>query len=215
MEYKLFKKLLDDELIDFNAVLIKNYKKLNINEKDIIVLSMLNRQECKGQHTFAPKRLSQKTGLSADDFYKSLEYLTEKKYITITVEKNEKTQKEVELFYLDPLYKEIVKLYVDEIRIDEHKKISTMEEKIANLAETVFHKQLTSLDIETVQRWMQEGFFTYAQIEKEILDAAKVGKASLKYVDSKLIRAKMLEEQNPTAKQAKEVIDSLKEKWKK
>ncbi|MCB9498333.1 MAG: DnaD domain protein [Bacillales bacterium] len=215
MEIDLFMKLLEDDLINFNAILIKNYKKLNIEEKDIIVLSMLNRQEMKGNRAFVPSKLVKKTGLSSDDFYKSLDNLTNKGYILIKVEINGKTQKEGEFFYLDKLYNNIVSLYTKSVKETEEKKSRTLEEKIVDLYEKEFKTQMSPLDAETIQKWAQERAFTYEEIEKEMLNACKNGKTSLKYVDSKLIKGKILKEQNPEYKETSEVMAGLKEKWKK
>lgn len=213
--YDLFIKLLDDDMLNFNAILIKNYKKLNIDEKDIIVLSMLSRQEVKGYHSFAPSRLKPKVGLSDNDFYNSLDHLTKKGYLQIKVEINPKTQKEGEYFYLNNLYKKIVNIYLQVVKDDEDKKSQSFEEQISNLYDSIFLKQMTPLEAEIITKWSQEKQFSFDEIRNEMLNAAKIGKTNLKYVDSSLIKSKMIAEQNPEYLETSKVIDELKEKWKK
>lgn len=215
LEYKLFIKLLDDDMINLNAVLIKYYRELGIDEKDIILLSMFSRQEARGSHLFVPMKMQEKIGLSKDDFYKSLDNLTKKGYLSIKVGINTKTNKKAEFFYLDRLYEAVTDIYLDQIRKDDDKKNQTFEEKISDLYEKTFMRQMTPIDVDIIRRWASEGKFNEDEIKSAMLDAAKAGKISLKYVDSSLIKSKVREEENPQYEETSKVIADLKEKWKK
>lgn len=211
----LFKKLLEDDMINFNAILIKNYRKLNINEKDIIVLSSLARSEIKGYTSFNPSRLKVKVGLSNDDLYKSLNSLTEKGYIEIKEAVNEKTLKTCEFFSLEKLYKEIVNIYLKEEKKEQQRKSVSFQEEISLFYEETYNKPLSPLDIDIIKVWADEKKFSIDEIKNEMLDCIKIGKTSLKAVDQSLIRKRLQKEQSPEYKETNQVIEELKNKWKK
>ena len=48
-----------------------------------------------------------------------------------------------------------------------------------------------------------------------MMDALKVGKYSLRYIDSKLIKSKLASKENKEYTDTSKIIDELSEKWKK
>ena len=214
-ENTLFRKLLEDDMINFNAILIKNYRKLNINEKDIIVLSSLARSEIKGHVSFNPSMLKQKVGLSKDDLYKSLNNLTEKGYLEIKPSINEKTGKPCEIFSLEVLYQDIVNIYLKDESPEAGRKSMSFQEEISLFYEDTYNKPLTPLDIDIIRQWAIEKVFTIDEIKNEMLDSIKMGKTTLKSVDQALVRKRLQREQSPEYKETNQVIEELKTKWKK
>ena len=196
-ELDLFIKLLDDDMINFNGILMKYYRKLGINEKDIIVLSSLSRQETRGNRLFNPKKLEQKVALSNEDLYKSLSSLCERGLIEIKVEYNLKSEKEVEVFYLNKLYQEIINVYTGIVKKENEKKYLSFYETIANFYEENFNKQIGPIEAEIINRWGEEKNFSVDEIKSEMLNALKLGKASINYVDQTLIKKKIAREQSP------------------
>lgn len=214
-ETKLFIKLLEDEMINFNAILIKNYKRLNITEQEIIVLSMLSRQEMKGSKSFNASLFASKTGLSESDFYDCLNSLENKGYLEIKTETALGNKRAGEYFYLDNVYNQIVRIYLEQIRKESESNASTFEERVSDLVEDVFMAQLTPIDIEIIQKWASDGDFSYDQIRKALLDAQSKGKTTLKYVDSQLIKTKMKSENKEEKENTQQVIAELKQRWNK
>ncbi|MBP5342399.1 DnaD domain protein [bacterium] len=211
----LFRKLLEDDMINFNAILIKNYRRLDINEKDIIVLSSLARDDIRGRSNFNPQRLKEKVGLSNDDLFKSLDSLTLKGYIEIKEAINEKTGKSCEVFSLEKLYQNIVNIYLKEERRKEEKRIFSFEEEISIFYEETYNRQLTPLDMDIIRTWSNEKKFSIEEIKNEMLDAIKRGKTTLKQVDQILVRKRLDREQSPEYKETNKIIEELKNKWKK
>ncbi|MCR5741306.1 MAG: hypothetical protein K6G38_02435 [Gammaproteobacteria bacterium] len=214
-ETKIIIKLIDDGLLDVNALLIKNRKKLNITENEFFVLSSLARQEVKGNHSFSPEKIKTKTALSSDDFYKALDNLLNKNYLKIVTGINPKSGKQAEFFYIDGLYDKVVEIYLDRIRKENEKKNQSFEEKISELFERTFERPLQVSDAEVIRRWAQEAKYSFEEIQKEILDAKKLGKYSLKYIDSKLVRRELELSNDNEYTNTSKVIQDLSEKWKK
>ena len=92
---------------------------------------------------------------------------------------------------------------------------STFEEKVSLLYEKTFNKQMSIRDAEIISRWASTNQFSYEEIKNAILDAAKIGKYTLNYVDSKLLKKKVQEENNPEYEATNKIIKELSDKWKK
>lgn len=214
-EAQILAKLIKEDVINVNSLIIKRYKELGITEQDVIVLSMFAREEIKHNNLFTPSRMKNKTGLGDDSFFDSLERLQNKGYLKIKSGINNKTGRQVEFFYLDGFYEEIISIYIEEIRKENEKQNQTFEEKISILFEKTFERPMQPSDAEIVRRWAQEGKYTYEEINNEILEAAKLAKYSLKYVDSKLIKNHLSQNQNSEYQNTSKVLQDLSEKWKK
>ena len=115
-EAQILAKLIKEDVINVNSLIIKRYKELDLTEQDVIVLSMFAREEIKHNNLFTPSRMKNKTGLSDDSFFDSLDRLQNKGYLKIKSGINNKTGKQVEFFYLDGFYEEIISIYIEEIR---------------------------------------------------------------------------------------------------
>lgn len=214
-ERELFKKMLSDDMIDYNSILMKYHRKLGLSETDFFVLSSLIRQFTRKNNLFNVESLKRRTKISKEDFFRSLEYLSEKEYIVIKKDINPVTKKECEYFFLDNLFDQIVGVYLDQIKKDSESEPNTFEEKISVLYETTFNKQMTIRDAEIISRWARDNSFSYEEIKEEILDAAKLGKHSLTYVDSKLVKKQIQQENNPEYEETNKIIQELRDKWKK
>ncbi len=214
-ETQLLIKLIDDDMVNVNALLIKNYRGLHITEKDIIVLSMLSRQEIKGNHVFSSKNMSKKIHIENDDFCECIEKLENKGFIKIEKENSPKTGKMANYFYLDGFYDALAELYLEKIRKENEQKNQSFEEEITNLFERTFERPLTVSDADIIRKWSMEEEYKLEEIKTEILAAAKVGKFSLKYVDSKLVKKHIETENNKEYTNQSTVIKELSEKWKK
>ena len=127
-ERELFKKMLSDDMIDYNSILMKYHRKLGLSETDFFVLSSLIRQFTRKNNLFNVESLKRRTKISKEDFFRSLEYLSEKEYIVIKKDINPVTKKECEYFFLDNLFDQIVGVYLDQIKKDSESEPNTFEE---------------------------------------------------------------------------------------
>jgi DNA replication protein len=214
-EARILKKLIDDDIVEVNALLIKHRKALKISANDILVLSTLSRQEVKKNYIYSSKLVMEKTGLSQNDFFQSLEKLDNQGYVKITPGTNPKTGKQVEYYSLDSLYERITDIYLEQIKRENEEKSGSLQEKIVNLYFDTFERPIAPNEGEIIMRWIQEGQFTYEDIKNAMMDALKVGKYSLRYIDSKLIKSKLASKENKEYTDTSKIIDELSEKWKK
>lgn len=93
-------------------------------------------------------------------------------------------------------------------------KSESIREKICTLYDNLFKKQMTPIEAEIIEKWEQENV-PYKIIEAEMTNSAKLGKTSLIYTDSVIIKKRVAEEQNPIYSKTDDILEGLKEKWKK
>ena len=201
MDTELIIKLIEDGILDFNKLILKNYKYLEINEAEAFVLIELNNQKKKGITFINPSKLIKNLSLSMDDLIAVLDQLIKKGLITIESRLNE-NGKETEFFHMNKAISIIMEYYqkkIDEARINKKTKYGSLEEEIVDIIEDEFQKQLTPLEIEIIQKWVKEDRFEILEIKKAILDAIKANKDTLRYVDGILVKRRA------SAKKAKEV----------
>ncbi len=190
MDKELVKKLIDEDIIDFEKLVLRNYLAAGLTETEALVVIELNRQMKSGNTFLSPAKIGKNLSLKKDDLLNILDELIKRKYVSIELKKG-KNGKETEIFLLDGIIETIMANYrtkLDNEAIEQPKKYASNAEEVVDLLETQFHKQLTPLEIEIIQKWLEEDKLDILDIRKAVLDAVKAGKASLSYVDGILLR---------------------------
>ncbi len=214
------KKMIDEGIIDFGKLILKNYKLLGINETEAMVLIELNNQKKKG-HTFLnPSKLVKNLSISVDELLQILDKLIKNGLIVMEIVTGT-NGKETEVYHLDNVLMTIYLSYqksIEEQLVNKPKTYGTKEEEIVDLLETEFQKQLTPTEIEIIRRWSSEERFSLLDIKKAILDAIKANKYSISYVDTLLIKRQTQQAKSQEVTynpENAEAIKSLIETWKK
>ncbi len=192
MEYQLVRKLVDDEIIDFNELILKNYRDIGLTEIEAFVIIELHQQMRQGNTFLNPTRIQKNLTIDKENLLEILSGLIKRQYLSIRLKKT-KSGKETEIFSLDDTIQKIINNYLNKIRddlINSPKQYATNAEEVVDLIETQFQKQLTPLEVEIIQKWLDEDKFDIMDIKKALLDAIKANKNSLSYVDGILLRRK-------------------------
>ncbi len=201
MDTELIIKLIEDGVLDFNKLILKNYKQLGINEAEAFVLIELNNQNKKGNTFLNPTKLVKNLSLSIDELLAVLDQLMKKGLIVIEMVINE-NGKEAEIFHMNKAISIILDYYkkmIENSMVNKSKKFGSPEEELVDLIETEFQKQLSPLEIEIIRKWVAEDHFELLDIKKALLDAIKANKFTLSYVDGILVKRRT------SIKKAKEV----------
>ena len=214
MNFKMFVRLVKERIINFNSLILKNYKKLKINEVDVLVLIELNNLLESGVTMLKTKQLANRMNLTPEIIGEKVEHLIKDGYVVIEMEIN-KNGKQNEVFHLTPLLERIYKLYVEEFENEETLKNRTVEEKIVSIFEKEFSKQISPLEIEIINKWLTEDNFSYDDIKGAMYEAVKVGKLTLNYVDAMLLSKRMNEKNTVAYVNSSPILEELKRKWKK
>ena len=128
---------------------------------------------------FDPNRFTTDLGLSMELILSYIDELSEKKYISIDVIKNDKGVME-EYVILDLFYEKVTNLMIDDIN-----QAKIEEEKNSNIYEAIekeFARPLTSIEYEIISAWLEDG--TSEELILEALkEAVYSGVCNLRYID--------------------------------
>lgn len=190
MDCLLAKRLIEDGILDFDKLVYRQYKTIGLNEIEAFVLIELWHQKQQGNTFLSSTRIGKNLTLPKEELLVILDTLMKKDLLTIQIRKS-KTGKETEIFLLDNALEKILAAYQDILRdefINRPKKFASTADEIVDLIESQFQKQLTPLEIEIIQKWLDEDHFDLLDIKKALLDAIKGNKFSLSYVDGLLVK---------------------------
>lgn len=128
---------------------------------------------------FDPNRFATDLGLSMENILSYIDELTEKKYISIEVIKNDKNVME-EYVILDMFYERLTNFMIDDIN-----QAKIEDEKNSNIYEAIekeFARPLTSIEYEIISAWLEDG--TSEELILEALkEAVYSGVCNLRYID--------------------------------
>lgn len=190
MNCLLAKKLIEDGVLDFDKLVFRQYKTIGLSEIEAFILIELCHQKQQGNTFLSSTRIGKNVTIPKEQLLAILDSLMKKDLLTIQIRKS-KSGKETEVFLLDNALERILEAYEAELCndiINLPKKFTSSADEIVDLIENQFQKQLTPLEIEIIQKWLDEDHFELLDIKKALLDAIKANKLSLSYVDSILVK---------------------------
>ncbi len=151
--------------------------KFNISFEEFIFLIYLT--NLGDQIIFDPNRLATTLNLTLEEVLSYIDVLTEKKYISLEVIKNDKNIME-EYIVLDLFYEKLTNIMIDDIN-----QAKIEEEKNSNVFEVIekeFARPLTPIEYEIIRAWIEDG--TSEDLILEALkEAVYSGVCNLRYVD--------------------------------
>lgn len=155
------------------SILFKNYKKLELKEKDLILLIYLINED----KEFNPKKIGEELDLTLPEVMMNIDELCSKDFITL---KMMETPVRSEYISLDPLYKKLAYFITSEKPKNEETKTN-----IYDLFEQEFSRTLSPIEYELITGWLQAGF------EEEVIslalkEAVYNGATNLRYIDKVL-----------------------------
>ncbi|MGD9909088.1 MAG: DnaD domain protein [Candidatus Izemoplasmatales bacterium] len=212
MNIALVKKLMDDQILDFPKLLMTYYKDIVLSEMEAFVILELYKELKLGNTFLNPSTLEKKMTIAKDELLVILDGLLKKGYLTISFVK-QKNGKEKEVFLIDEVIKKLlasVESKVKEEFFDMSGSYQTEAEEVAVIIETQFHKQLKPLDIEMIQKWLEQDNYQLMDIKQALLDALKANKFSMSYVDTMLLKRRNALKKTTVKSEKQEKSEALK-----
>lgn len=171
----VIKDIIREKNIVIPNILLKYYKELNIDYKELIFISYLFSE--KDFVYFNIIKISEDTHFSKEEIMEILSDLTEKKLINMVIKKEDNIMKE----YLDltNLYDTLlnhVLLEEDEEEIDSNKS------NIYGVIEKEFGRTLSPIEYETIKHWL-DAKISEDMIKEALKEAVLNGVNNLKYID--------------------------------
>lgn len=167
--------LLKEKPVIIPKLLLRNYKKINITDEELIILICLIGIGDKVPYN--PNIFEAEIGMDKFQAMQHLNDLSEKGIINIKVENN-KSGKKQEYIYLDFLYRKLFNQIIDDTEEDTKSKGND----IFSLFETELGRTISSMEIEIIKEWLQDGYGE--ELIKEALKEAIYNDVrNLKYID--------------------------------
>ena len=172
------------EAIDFRFLLLESYKKLNINEKELAVIFMIDHLTSQGNPFISPDILSLKMTMSQQEIDEAMTGLLTRGLIEFTT-KNGKT-----VTSLDPLKQKLFRefqmtsTFEDAARKSE--KVNEMINNVYGQFEQILERPLSQVEFSRIREWISYGY-TDEMIIGALKESISRGKKSLQSVDKILL----------------------------
>ena len=157
--------ILREKPVVIPRILLRNYKKINITEEELVLLICLINIGDKVPYN--PSIFIEEIGMDKYKAMQILNDLSEKNMINIKVENNNSGKKQ-EYIYLDFLYLKLFNLLLDDENADD-----TKENDIFTLFEQELGRTISPMEVEIIKEWIHDGY------KEELIKDVR----SLKYID--------------------------------
>ena len=168
--------LIKNNIIDFDKLLLEKYSLLRLEEAEVIILIKLNKV-LSSNKKFNIKQLSNSMTMSEEVIREKLVKLINNQFITLQLVNNN------EIYSLDDTYNKLCDLLENDEIENKKSQINNEITKVVQLLEKEFKKVLSPLELELVQKWINEDNYTYDNIYNAVLDTLKANKKNIQYVD--------------------------------
>lgn len=200
MEFLIIKKLIEEEILDFDKLLKTTYREIGLNEIEVFFLMELNSLKNKGITSITPDIITD--NLSIDHFQATdlLDSMMQREYLSFEIKENEEG-KTTESFSLDQTILKLIEYYKHKIEEDIIKTDSSPqadEGEIAEILEVQLQRQLKPLEVEVIIKWVTEYNYDISAIKSAIIESVKAGKTSISYIDGILLKAQNKKEDKVT-----------------
>ena len=172
------------EALDFRYLLLEYYKKLNINEKELAVILMIDHLLEQKNTLLTPDLLAIKMSLSTDELDKILVSLMDRGFLVFDFGKSMKVS-------LKPLNKKLCDYFKKDIARENdlnssEKKMNSLKNIISEFEESL-KRQLSPIEKSLIEEWIGRGY-SEDVILNALKDCLSKGKKTLKSIDKLLLQ---------------------------
>lgn len=154
------------------SILLKYYKELKLNEKELIFLSFLMQ---KGEKiVFDIELFNKKLNFDIPQIMENVSSLSEKKLLNMSVEKNKQGMM-MEYLDINMLYNKLLNFLLEE-------KEEKAESNIYEIIEKEFGRTISPIEYETIKGWLDSNI-EEELIQEALKEAILNGVNNLKYID--------------------------------
>ncbi|WP_018922290.1 DnaD domain-containing protein [Salsuginibacillus kocurii] len=158
------------------------YKKLGLNEKEVMVLFLVFRFAEDGEPFPTPDMLSERMTVSSEECMTLLRALIQRRFLAIKEEKSEAGVMS-ESYSLEPFYEQVVSLLCEEAdHVNEEKTMQT-ERELYDMFERELARPLSPMETETISMWIDQDGYSFLLIRQALQEAVLAGKLNLRYID--------------------------------
>lgn len=175
-------KWLQEGNITIPGVLLSQYKEMNLNEQELmLILHMISFIE-KGNEFPTPVDLSERMTIPVSECTDYLRKLIQKGYIEIK-EVNREDGIRCEKYCLDSLWDKLVDQFLLSKKKEEAVKNRQNETELYSIFESEFGRPLSPFECETLALWMDDDHHEPQIIKAALREAVMSGKLNFRYID--------------------------------
>ena len=174
MDDKILSLMMNNPIV-IPRIIFNNYKRLNITEEELIILIFII--DLGNKIVYNPDIFVKELNIEKYKVMEILNNLSEKKIITISVEKNTSNNKREEYISLELLYSKILNLFKE----TKTKSIDTSD--IFSVFEKEFGRTLSPMEYEIIKGWINDEKFSYEIIVEALKEATYNNVNSLSYIE--------------------------------
>ncbi len=193
-------RLIKAKTISFTEEILKNFKKINLNEIETILLIKLYQKLDNHDNLLSIEELVYSMTLNEEELSNLVIKLVQKGFIEINLENG------VESFSIDGTIELLAKAIDD----DEPNTLKDRQDLLSQIVlyiETTYAKPLAPADLMIINNWIDLSY-SFDEIKKAILDSLKAKKLHLKYADA-ILANRSVKEKRETVEYDEEIKSML------
>lgn len=177
----MLKELYEKGYINYNDIILDNYKALGISEKDALVLIKILKLYEKKKN-IKTSEIVQLTTLSLEEVQESLNHLLDLEYYDIYM--NLINGKGEEFYNMHPFFMKLERFFstTEEASMDK-----TEIENVINLLEQKLCRNVTPMEMHAINSWIFDDKYSPESIGRAINNLALEGKLTFKNIERKLL----------------------------
>ena len=193
-------RIIKAKTISFTEEILKNYKKINLNEIETILLIKLYQKLDNHDNVLSIEELVYSMTLNEEELSNLVIKLVQKGFIEINLENG------VESFSIDGTIELLAKA-IDDDEPNTFKDRQDLLSQIVLYIETTYAKPLAPADLMIINNWIDLSY-SFDEIKKAILDSLKAKKLHLKYADA-ILANRSVKEKRETVEYDEEIKSML------
>lgn len=193
-------RLIKAKTISFTEEILKNYKKINLNEIETVLLIKLYQKLDNHDNILSIEELVYNMTLKEEEISNLVITLVQKGFIEINLDNG------IESFSIDGTIELLAKA-IDEDEPSTFKDRQDLLSQIVLYIETTYAKPLAPADLMIINNWIDLSY-SFDEIKKAILDSLKAKKLHLKYADA-ILANRSVKEKRETVEYDEEIKNML------
>lgn len=185
MNEDFLKQVINSGATNLNNLILKNYNKLGMTEKDLVIYLVLSMYAQKGVQFPMAKDIASDTGMDEASIYTIIQGLIKLGIIELKTVIENHQQKDI--YSLTPIYQRLNNLLEQENKSQKKQKLMSDTEELFKKIEVEFGRPISPIEQEQVHQWIDGDHYSIELIDLALKEAVLNQAYSLKYMDRILI----------------------------
>jgi DnaD and phage-associated domain len=163
MNDELFNSFIDSGSTNINNLVLKNFHRLGMTEKDLVIYLALSMYAQKGNTFPMAKDLAKDTGMSESNIYAIIQGMIKLGIIELKTVIDHHQQRDI--YSLTPIYHRIKNLLDQEHQSSRQNKLMSDTEELFKKIEVEFGRPLSPIEQEQIHQWIDDDHYSVELID--------------------------------------------------